>query len=71
MLLGLAGEGLAGRGQQQHRLRALVTGPGGSVEAPSRVRLSSAADRKELLDLLAAKGITHLGSKPVSEVVVA
>ncbi len=39
------------------------------AEAPSLIRCGSAAERKGVLEVLAARGITHLGSKPVSEVV--
>jgi hypothetical protein len=38
-------------------------------EAPSLVRCTSAAQRKEVLAVLAAKGVTHLRGKPVEEVV--
>ena len=38
-------------------------------EAPSLIRCGSATERKEVLKVLAARGITHLGSKPVEEVV--
>lgn len=38
-------------------------------EAPSLIRCGSAAERAEVLKVLAGRGISHLGSKPVSEVV--
>jgi len=38
-------------------------------EAPSLIRCSSAAQRKEVLAVLAAKGVTHIGGKAVGEVV--
>ncbi|HET7721091.1 MAG TPA: hypothetical protein VFK43_14080, partial [Acidimicrobiales bacterium] len=38
-------------------------------EAPSLVRCTSAAQRKEVLAVLAVKGVTHLRGKPVEEVV--
>lgn len=40
------------------------------AEAPSRIRCSSAAKRDETLAALAARGVTHLGGKPVHEVVL-
>lgn len=39
------------------------------AEAPSRIRCTSATQRKEVLALLAGKGITSLGGRPASEVV--
>jgi hypothetical protein len=39
------------------------------AEAPSLVRCSSAAQRTEVLSVLAAKNITHLRGRPVEEVV--
>jgi hypothetical protein len=38
-------------------------------EAPSLIRCTSATQRKEVLAVLAAKGVTHLRGKPVEEVV--
>lgn len=38
-------------------------------EAPSRIFCSSQQERKAVLALLADKGVTHLGGKPVAEVV--
>lgn len=40
------------------------------AEAPSRIRCSSVAKRDETLAALAARGMTHMGGKPVAEVVV-
>ena len=40
------------------------------AEAPSRIRCSSSAKRDETLAALAARGVTHLGGKPVHEVVL-
>lgn len=39
------------------------------TEAPSRVRCANPAQRQEVLDILAAKHITHLAGRPVSEVI--
>jgi hypothetical protein len=39
------------------------------AEAPSRIICSSPGQRQQVLDILAAKGITHLAGKSVSEVV--
>lgn len=39
------------------------------AEAPSRIIRGSPSARSEVLALLKARGVTHLGGKPVSEVV--
>jgi hypothetical protein len=39
-------------------------------EAPSRIKCGSSAERTKVLTLLATRGITHLGGKPVADVVV-
>ncbi|MBO2448675.1 hypothetical protein J4573_16355 [Actinomadura barringtoniae] len=39
------------------------------TEAPSRIVCSSPAQRQQLLDIFAAKEITHLAGKPVTEIV--
>ena len=42
-----------------------LTGP----EAPDRIQCSSTTQRNQVLSILAAKGITHLGGKPAKDVV--
>ncbi len=39
------------------------------AEAPSRILCGSATERAQVLSVLQAKGITHLGGKPIQEIV--
>jgi hypothetical protein len=39
------------------------------AEAPSRIFCSSATERKQVLDLLKSRSITHLAGTPVDQVV--